>query len=367
MTRPITIPRDRLALALERVVPAASVGSPMPILTTIKIVAGGGGIALSATDTEVLIEEHIAEPTPEPWAGCADASRLAGYVASLPKGGDVLLIGGEDRLEVRQGRSAARLLVLPADDFPVWREAPKAEEFTIGSNQLAAALRAVNHAIASDDARRYLGGVCLHTAPGGCVAVATDGHTLALHHLPAWPEGRSIIVPRATCDRLLRLLRGFSSDLSIRLSASTLAVSAGAWSLRSKLIDGEFPNYGGALPPRSPNPARVDRAALLAAVTRIAQIARDGESRGMTLEVAAGELCLSGGASGQLGGAEDVLAITGGASPARVHLNTKYLTDALRSIEAATVELHIGLPMQAVWLCAADEARDGALVLPMRG
>jgi DNA polymerase III sliding clamp (beta) subunit (PCNA family) len=63
-----------------------------------------------------------------------------------------------------------------------------------------------------------------------------------------------------------------------------------SWSLRSKLIDGEFPNYGGALPPRSPNPARVDRAALLAAVTRIAQIARDGESRGMTLEVAAGEI-----------------------------------------------------------------------------
>jgi DNA polymerase-3 subunit beta len=162
-------------------------------------------------------------------------------------------------------------------------------------------------------------------------------------------------------------MRGFSNDLNIRLSASTLAVASGAWSLRSKLIDGTYPDYARALPPRSPNPVRVDRAAMLAAVARIAQIARDTDRRGMTLEVAAGELCLSGGASGQLGGAEDVLAITGGASPARVHLNTKYLTDALRSIEAATVELHIGLPMQAVWFCAADEARDGALVLPMRG
>jgi DNA polymerase-3 subunit beta len=368
MTR-VTVPRDRLAPALERVATVAASRSNIVILNTVKVVADRDGLTLTGTDTDALLEEKIDAPSHEPsWAGCVDAARLAGFVSSLPRGADLALTGGEDQLEIRQGRSAAQMPVMPARDFPAWDDASEAEVVTIAGDQLAAALQAVRHAIGESETRYYLNGAYLHAENSGAIAVAMDGHRLALRRLPvAWPEGRGVIVPRTTCGRLLHLLRGISAELTIKLATASISVSSGAWTLRSKLISGEYPDYSRILPPRSPSPVTVDRATMLAAVGRIAEIAHGTHEQSVQLEATPGELHLSGGTRGQFGSAEDVLECVAQASAVQVILQSKYLADALQSLDGPTVEVHICDPMQPVWLCAAGEAHDGIVIMPMRG
>jgi hypothetical protein len=69
-----------------------------------------------------------------------------------------------------------------------------------------------------------------------------------------------------------------------------------------------------------------------------------------------------------LGACEVALPIEGEPPSAalRVALKPGYLSAALGAIDADLVELHIGPePHCLVWLCAAGEARDGSIVVPM--
>ena len=91
------------------------------------------------------------------------------------------------------------------------------------------------------------------TAPQRLRTVATDGHRLARAEV-ALPEGAAgmppVIVPRKTIGELRKLIDEPDAEaaVEIRLSNARIRFDVGPAVLRSRLIDGTFPDYERVIP-----------------------------------------------------------------------------------------------------------------------
>lgn len=88
---------------------------------------------------------------------------------------------------------------------------------------------------------------------------------------PGGHSGRPVEYQRATLTHLLTLLPRLPDNqaLTVRQSDTTIEITPGrAWTLRSKVIDGTFPDYGRVIPKGDGTPVEVkDPAALSRAIT----------------------------------------------------------------------------------------------------
>jgi DNA polymerase-3 subunit beta len=317
---------------------------------------------------DITYREKVDATSRELWRACVHAERLNAFVAGAPADGDVgLRADDEGRLAIRSGRASCRLPTLPADNFPLFnRPNEGAVELTVDATALVAGLRAVAPAISTEEARYHLCGAFLHSGR----LCATDGHRLALATIAAdMPPAPDVIVPGSTVTRLLPLLRGLEGPISVTVSKTLVIVSASNWTLTSKVIDGTFPDYRRILPEHSPRPLLVQRDALRSAAALVASVHHsEKKTRGLRLAIVDGELQLMSAGEDSLGTCEVTVGIESelSAVPCPVALNPRYLLDALGVIDAELVELHIVDPSSSVWLCAAGEAHDGSIIMPMR-
>jgi DNA polymerase-3 subunit beta len=367
-----TVAHAALAAALKRVAPLAPADSTVPILSTVRIEAGLDGLVVTTTDFDRWLSERVDdEPRPD-WAGCVAAEKLHELTKSLRGGGEIGLEATDERtLKIVNGRVTAKLGVLPASDFPrAWArrdDAPVTCELAAAA--LLAAVKFCSHLLSEPDdksGRYWLQGI--HLGDDGVVA-GTDGNRLAVFKLAGLSApAAGIILPTLTAKRLAALLRETESTVAVTLTGHLAIFAGDRWELRSKLIDGAFPNYRRALLARSAAPVVVDRAALAAATDRV-KLMIDGlkeSKRSLRLTVEAGALTVT---SSQPDAAiEEVIALAGEPTPAALEANAIYLAEGLKALDGNVfVELHLSDdPYRPFWLTAEDEPHDGITLVPMR-
>jgi DNA polymerase-3 subunit beta len=365
----LTVARDLFAAALARVAPLAPDVTTIPIVGTVRLETGPGGLTVTASDLGRWLTEQVDAEPRATWAGCVDASRLNDLVKSLRAGGDIVLEVADDAVKLMSTSVSARLWVFPADDFPPLPE-PRGDEpvtrFELDALELRTVLKFCGHAVSEEEQLRwYLCGIHLG---GNGIAAATDGYRLAVHRLPYLrvPDERGLIVPTPACRRLQALLRGAEGTVYVTATPRTVSVRSGQWQLVSKLIDGTFPTYSRAIPPRSNTPVVVDRAALVDATDRVKLMNRGSgkKTHGLRLSVKGNDLIVSGGEADAA--IEEVITITGDSVTATVGINVIYLAEALEVLESDQIELHLSNePHRGLWLCADGEDHDGIVVMPM--
>ena len=114
----------------------------IPVLETVRVIAGNGTMALTGTDMEISLEVELEAATAGVDLFAVSAKRLAAVIKQCGKGDVVLdLTGGDDKtppvLDIAAGAFTARLLTLPVADFPsmaardLWPA-----EFTISASAL---------------------------------------------------------------------------------------------------------------------------------------------------------------------------------------------------------------------------------------
>jgi DNA polymerase-3 subunit beta len=365
-----TVARAALAPALARAAAIVPGRSPIAIIGCVLLEASDEGLRVVATDMDIVYRETVDALPRETWRGCVDAERLEAFVAGAPPDGEVALRpDDEGRLNIRCGRAACRLPVLPAEDFPIFnRPNEGAVELALDAAAFAAGLRAVAPVMSDEKkARYYLCGAFLEEAGR---LVTTDGKRLAVRTVAAdTPEAPNVIIPDATVTRLAGLLRGVEGAIAVTVSRTQIIVGTSHWTLTSKLIDGTYPDYRRVLPERSSCPLVVRRGLLRNASALVAAIEHGDKVRGLHLATKGDELLVASDGDDALGACEVMVPIEVAPSAAEllVGLNHRYLISALDAIDTELVELHIGTdPGQPVWVCAPGEAHDGSVIMPLR-
>jgi DNA polymerase-3 subunit beta len=369
----LAIERATLLKALAHVQSVVERRTTIPILSNVKLEAEQGGISLTATDMDLLVIEQVEAEVNQPGAATAPAHTLYDVVRKLPEGSLVAIEQAKNgpELNLRAGRSTFDLPCLPAADFPSMTDEGLSHSFALTAGELCRLFDRTKFAISTEETRYYLNGIHLHALEDGSAlrAVATDGHRLARVEAPL-PEGAAgmppIIVPRKTVNEVRRLIDDIEPEqtVEVALSNARIRFKVGRALLRSRLIDGTFPDYERVIPTGNDKLLVAPTKALSEAVDRVATIATD-KSRAVKLSLAEGRLTLSA-VSPDAGRAIEEVDVSYASEPVEIGFNARYILDMSAQIEGEDIEFAVadsGSPT-----LVRDPKDDSALyvLMPMR-
>ena len=248
-----TIARDRLLKALQLATGVVERRQTLPVLANLLIKANADGVALTGTDLEVEMVARTDVDVEQPGEITIPARKLADIWRALPDGSDVSISVEGDRATVKSGRSRFTLATLPANDFPEIEGGETDVVVSVAQADLRALIDQVGFAMAQQDVRYFLNGMLFEVTEDHLRTVATDGHRLAMCTKGCTLESpiaarRQAIVPRKAVLELSRLLDEEDEAIRIQLGSNHLRVTKGPFTLTTKLVDGQFPDYDKVVP-----------------------------------------------------------------------------------------------------------------------
>ncbi|MBA3053632.1 MAG: DNA polymerase III subunit beta [Sphingomonadales bacterium] len=407
-----------LHAALKDVTGVVAGRNTVPILDHVLFAAGDGRITLTATDLDIWVTRDLASNDRDGPDGAEWVKSIRPFVLTLPAKALLAVIGeldseamvtiaapglrlspgsgpqgepgGDNRAAISAGRARFRLHSLAPDDFPQPPPMAVAAGFELPCTVLGDAFAAVEHAISTEETRYYLNGIYLHPfqagegAPMDLRMAATDGARLGRVLLDL-PDGAAsfpaVILARLTVavlDKLmLAAIKGAPEDAEpprILIEAASEAPGArvrfalpagdgGTVEVIAKTIDGSFPDYARVIPADPPLRAVVDRAALLAALRRVAVLGA-AKSRVVRAKFAAEQLTLTVSTL-ELGEACEELPCAWAGEPLTVGLDSKYWREALLALDGDEVALgltYAGAPVRMRGVGRDDGSESDRLV-----
>ena len=292
---------------------------------------------------------------------------------------------------VMVGETEFSMTAFALDVWPVPAPALEPECAAIPAKALAGAIADVAAAQSSEEVRYYLNGVLFErTADGASLRLAaTDGHRLHIHNTGChWPamgvqatdtkSGETsrdprAIVPRLAIGVLQYLLKGATADAEILVSSdgTRMEFEADNWTLRTKLIDGTYPDFdrivSSAFPTLAGDKAELGVSATLDTMRAIKAAAAD-KSACARINFEAGEI--TGGSIDTGNHSRHALVrVNGECGVAKIGVNASYFADVAERFadaEDATMQLTMNGAVNTIGITAGCKPNFTALVMQLK-
>jgi len=270
----LILDRKPLFDAVQTVIGATSPKGTFPVLAHIHFRSDGTVVQLTANDLEVLLTTHFVADEHEPFEALWPGKRLSDILKALPDTATMIGLAQKEKdFHLTVGKSRFKLVGGDPLDFPTLNEEQKLLfSVELPQAELLAQLETVEHAMAKDDVRYYLNGMCLQFGTH-LTAVATDGHRLAAMPgatLLGREETHELILPRKAVNELKKRLG--DGDCRIDVTNRGIKVDFGTTALDSRLIDGRFPDWRRVIPSQIDAEVEVEVEAMIAALRRVCLI-----------------------------------------------------------------------------------------------
>lgn len=331
--------RDVLSEALQTVQRGVSSRPGIPALTGVLLEAGTEtGLTLTTTDLEVSARLTIDVQVLEDGVALVPARLVADTVKSLSDA-PVDIETDQSQATIRCAAYEGSLRLLPAEDFPTLKP-PAGTRVVAGAGVFAEAVAQVARAASKDEARPVLTGVLLEVSHEGVTLASTDSYRLAVRDLVATSAGeaRAIVPERALSEGGRAAQAAEKGDVEMFMDESQASFQIGPFTLTSRLIEGEFPNYRALLPEAYENRLTVSRQQLTDAVRRVGLLARD--TTPVRLEFNALGVKLSS-SSPDLGQAVEAVEARYEGEDITAAFNPHYLVDGLAAATGEMVRLEV--------------------------
>lgn len=374
----LRIPAAELSRALSMVQGIVQRKNTMPILANVLLEVknsedGTGRVVLSATDLDIGIRTERPCEVLQDGAVTILAKELGNMVKVLP-GPDVSLKRLQNQqVEIKSGRTKAKLLALSADDFPQLSDFEDVAFVELDAALFADMVQKTVYSASTDESRYNLTGVYFEPQaedPSHLVMVSTDGHRLS--RIERRFEGAQfnlsapVILPRKGLSELLRLLSSGNDTETFELGFTENQAIArrGDTVLSMRLIDGNFPDYKQVIPKVSDKIVKVDRKELLASLKRVSVLASDKTS-GVKVAIGDDQIVVTckNPDAGEV--TDDIPAVYEG-SELELAFNARYVVESLASLDDNNVTLKLTDSLSPALLMGADEPGHLTVIMPMR-
>ena len=350
----------------------------MPVLSHVLLdagvdAAGNGRLQLTATDLDVGVKASRPCEVVTPGAVTIPARALADMVRVLPGPDVVLKRLPNQHVEVKSGRTKARLMALSAEEFPTLPAYETAHFVAVDNTLLVDMVDKTLYAASTDETRYNLNGVFFEpptTAEGPLTMVATDGHRLVrVERTFAGANGfrlkGPVILPRKGLNELKRVLDGADGEtVELGFHDNHAVVRKGNTLLGMRLVEGQFPDYKQVIPKLADKVVRLSRQDLVDSLKRVSVLAQD-KMQPVKVTLGRDQLLVSctNAETGEI--SDDVPVEYAGAS-IDVAFNARYLVEALASLDDKNVLLKVTDNLSPGLLVGVDEPRHLCVVMPMR-
>lgn len=371
-----TIDTEELTKGLYRAQGIVEKKTAMPILSNVLIDAyKDGKVMITATDLEVGVSgEHKADVL-DPGSITISARHLYDIVRSLPKG-KVKVKKLDNQwakiLSNIDGRKIEyKMMGMSPEDFQVLPDVSGVKLFKVDPVVLKSMIEKTSYAVSNDETRYNLNGAFLESlGDGEFRMVATDGHRLSMFDSSLCEKDESfssesgVIIPRKGLLEIKRLLDDVESECRMGLDGSNLIFKMDNVTVVMRLLDGKFPDYKHVIPAKQKIEISLERKKLMDSFRRISILSND---RNLGIRIILNKNSLKITTSNpDLGEAVEELEIEGSDAEITIGFNTKYVIDALSSIDTEKVLISFEDDLSPCVIRPTSNEKYTCVVMPMR-
>ncbi|MGI8524407.1 MAG: DNA polymerase III subunit beta [Nocardioides sp.] len=360
------VDRDVLADAVAWAARSLPVRPSVPVLSGLLIEASDAGLVLSTFDYETSARATLSAEVSDEGRALVSGRLLADICRSLPaKPVDMTLDG--TRVSLTCGSARFSLQTMPVEDYPALPPMPAATG-NVASDVFSHAVAQAVTAAGRDDMLPVLTGVRIEIEGSSINLLATDRFRLSHRELDWSPhspdESVAALVPARVLGETAKSLTA-GSEVTIALAASGSgegiigfegSAPGGSRRTTTRLLDGEFPKVRSLFPPEHQTTAKVDKAALIESVKRVALVAE--RNTAVQMAFSDGVLTLDAGSGDEAQASESIEATIEG-EDITTGFNPQFLLDGLQAIDEAVVELAFTVATKPVVISGSVQDSDG--------
>lgn len=221
----------------------------------------------------------------------ANAEQLTMAVKGLAKQ-DLEFMHDDGRLHIVYKGGELSFDTSKASEYPLPPTIGGGKSVTITSDDLLKGLARVRYAVAHDEIRKIMTGICVTSTKEELTFAGTDGRMLTLAKRSPIEGEFQVVIPDKACDIILTTLRT-GKQVHMVVGSERVLLTYGNTEFSTTIYTDKYPNVQNVIPKDSPYRLLVDCKALLSAVKRVGAFA-NGASGLLRVEYADGQLCITG-------------------------------------------------------------------------
>ena len=339
-----TVQRDDFYLAVNSVQRATATRVIQPILANILIEceSSTAPLKLSATDLDFSLQTSLNAEISIPGRSTLSAKKLSEILAKLPSKAMVQfeIDPVVQSCHISCGSSVFDMRTLPAEEFPSIPVIDSSTAIELSLPALVQCIKQTEFAASKTDTNNILGGVFFKLSSDGLDLVSTDGSRLArrkesLEGLTL-AETVTAIIPARTLQEFMKLAQtnaGEQTDTAlVAIQNGQVFLSTTRFNAVSRLLDGQYPRYEQLIPRECKLQAKMNRAALTAALERTAVMANE-RTYIVRMTLSQGQLVLAADTP-DVGNSKDMMPIHYDATEdLTIAFNFRFVLDALKVMD----------------------------------
>ena len=372
----VTIARDELLTALQRVQGVVEKRNTMPSLSNVLLEAKKEGLDILATDLELGMRGLYKAKVEEPGSVTFSARKLYEILKEIKESEISLAVTDHSLVNIRAGRSQFKVVGLPSKDFPPLPPIEREGLIPLPGAGLLQLIRKTLFAVGDNDTRYVLNGllITLFTEGGKSMIrlVGTDGHRLAtadqeleMSKGATLPKDTKVIIPKKAAQEIRRLLEEGGDEPMIGFTKNMLIFRKSGLVLTSRLMEGNYPNYQQVVPKESSKKITVNREEFEGALRRVSILSRD-KTYAVKLTFAPDHITLFSSHPDMGEATEEIQAKFNG-KEFSAGFNARYLLEVLMIMDGDSMELQMEAPLSPCLLKETENQKlFKAVVMPVK-
>ena len=334
----ITIDQSVLVTGLTHIQNAVSNRPTIPVLSNVLLSAEGNELTLTATDLDLSVTTKVECTVEREGKTTLPAKKLVQIVRQLPSAPVTVDTDENQVSSISCNHSFFKILGISDLEFPVESGLDEARIFTLPNDQFKRMLEKISYSVSTDETRLVLNGILLSIREGTLTSVATDGRRLALMETVLDADqvldGDTILPSKAVTE--LQKLLSEKGEVKISLGDSRATFETNNTVLRTKLIEGNYPNYRQVIPGGFTEMCEIPREDLTKAINRVSLILTDTSSS-VKMAIENDKVVVS--ATSNADESSEPIALSYMGTPISISFNPSFIQEPLKRLDCNNITL----------------------------
>lgn len=368
----LSIKQSVLMEHLNYVIKGISSKNLIPILNCIKFELNETGLFLMSTDNEIAIKTFIERKDIEVIDRLGEVVVSGRYIYDIVRKLPNEMINIEEvvdsKLLIYTSNSSFHLNCNNASEFPNLELEDNKNPIYISKKGFKNIISQTAFATSTQESRPVLTGINFKITGNLLECTATDSYRLAKKTITlkeSLKDDVNIIIPTKNLLELTRLLSD-EDDLELHIFTNKVIFKFDSIIMMSRLINGTYPDTSKLIPTDFVLTMKVNLSNFFNSIDRASLLTNEADKNTIKLESSGQEIVVSSNIP-EIGNVEEKLSVEkGNASEIKIAFSSKYMMEALKSLDCEEVELLFNGEIRPIIIKNPESEDLIQLILPIR-
>ncbi len=371
----LTIKKDLLLNALNKVSKAISTKNLIPVLAGIKFELKKKKLILTASDNDITIQTMIDATNDDDFKIESEGSiiiqgkYISDIVRKLPDKYINIEVVDELKILIYTENSEFNLNGISESEYPNIGLEESKKKVHINSSVFKDIVNQTAFASSNEESKPVLTGINFNIVGDVLECNSTDSYRLARKIVKlsgASEENYNIVIPSHNIIEFSRIIDDEDDDIELHIFNNKILFKTGNLKFESRLINGTYPNTSNLLPDESYLVVSTNLNAFYDVIDRVSILTSDKEKNIVTLETK-GDMLVLKSSSVEIGRVEEKMPIAkNNSEDIKISFSAKYMMEALKSFSTETVDIHFVGEIKPILIKSSEDETLTQLVLPIR-